>query len=72
MDIDKDDIEYDVAEIVNSRKRGGNVEYRIRWNGYTEDDDTWEMIDNLNCPQKLREFHEKYLRKPCDQLSTPQ
>ena len=68
IDIDKDDIEYDVAEIINSRKRCGNIEYRIRWDRYTEDDDTWEKIDNLNCLQKLSEFHEKYLRKPCDLL----
>ena len=64
MDLDEEDIEYDVAQIVNSRRRRGIVEYRIRWDGYTEEDDTWETIDKLSCPDKLREFHEKHPRKP--------
>ena len=68
MNTKEDNIEYDMAEIINSRKRHGNIEYRIRWDRYTEDDDTWEKIDNLNCLQKLSEFHEKYPQKPCDLL----
>ena len=68
MNTEEDDIEYDVAEIINSRKRRRNIKYQIQWDGYTKDDNTWEKIDNLNCLQKLSEFHEKYPRKPCDLL----
>ena len=40
MDLDEEDIEYDIAQIVNSRRRRRIVEYRIRWDGYMEEDNT--------------------------------
>ena len=64
MDLNEEDIEYDVAQIVNLRRRHRTVAYCIQWDGYTEEDDIWETIDKLSCPDKLREFHEKYPQKP--------
>ena len=40
MDLNEKDIKYDVAQIINSRRRRGVVEYRIRWDRYTEENDT--------------------------------
>ena len=70
MDVDEEeDIEYGVEEILDSRRNRGKVYYRVRWEGYAEQDDTWEPIDVLDgCPDKLREFREKFPNKPFDQV----
>ena len=42
---------YEVEAIVNHRGVPGKYQYRVRWHGYTEDDDTWEdesHFDDVN------------------------
>ena len=52
-----DEEEYVVEKIVGCRTKKGRVEYRIRWKGYDESDDTWEPAENLQKVQKLiREY----------------
>ncbi|KAJ3672590.1 hypothetical protein LUZ60_007311 [Juncus effusus] len=55
--------EYEVWKIVNicygepnkDDKRG--LHFKVRWKGYTENDDTWESIENLsNCHEAIREY----------------
>ena len=67
-DMDEDEAEvWEVEEIVNYRTRKGVVQYRVHWAGCTEFEDTWETIDHLyNCPDKLKEYQPKFLRKPRD------
>ena len=69
QDMDKDEAEvWEVEEIVNSRTVKGVVQYRLRWAGCTEFENTWETIDHLyNCPVKLKEFRQKFGRKPRDE-----
>ena len=44
-------------EMVNPRRHKGVVQYRVRWTGCMEFEDTWETIDQLdNCTDKLKEF----------------
>mmetsp|Transcript_11186 Transcript_11186/g.17296 ORF Transcript_11186/g.17296 Transcript_11186/m.17296 type:complete len:175 (-) Transcript_11186:80-604(-) len=38
---------FEVEKVVDKRKRGKQVEYKIRWKGCTEADDTWEPARNL-------------------------
>ena len=44
---------YDVEEILESRKKGNKVEYLVRWAP------SWEAEKNLNCAKLLREFKQK-------------
>ena len=67
MDEDEEEI-WEVEEIVNSRRVKRVVQYRVRWTGYTELEDTWETIQHLNnCAKKLQEFQERFPRKPQDE-----
>ena len=62
----KEDI-YEVERIVASRpQKNGKLEYRVKWKGWPESDNTWEPEENLGCPKKLREFkeREKHQKKP--------
>ena len=67
MEQDEEEI-WEVEEIVNSRRVKGVVQYRVRWTGCTELEDTWETFEHLdNCPEKLQEFRQKFPRKPSDE-----
>ena len=65
QDHDDEDIIYGVDHIVNSRSRRiqgqKRVEYRIRWEGYQEQDDTWQLFEDLGqgVYPALIEFHQK-------------
>jgi hypothetical protein len=53
--------EYEVEEILSSRRYRGRIQYLVRWKGYTREDDTWEPISNLeNSQDAIAEFHRKY------------
>ena len=69
QDMYEDEAEvWEVEEIVNSRTVKGVEQYRVRWAGCTEFEDTWETIDHLdNCPDKLKELRQKFPRKPRDE-----
>ena len=43
MDEDEDD-NYEVEQMVDSRRVRGKVQYRVRWVGYSEMEDTWEVL----------------------------
>jgi chromobox protein 1 len=34
------------------------VEYLIKWEGYPDDENTWQGADDMNCPDLVREFEE--------------
>ena len=54
---------YEVERIVGKRKRGSNVEYRVRWKGYDASDDTWEPLFHLaNATAKVKAFEQAQAR----------
>ena len=55
-DMDGDEAEvWEVEEIVNSRTIKVVLQYRVRWAGCTEFEDTWETMDHLdNGTNKLK------------------
>ena len=39
--------------------QGGGVEYLVKWEGFPEDDATWEPQKNILCPQLIHEYDQK-------------
>ena len=52
--------EYEVEKIVDKRKikrgRGIQIQYKVRWKNYSSNEDTWEPLKNLYCPEKILEY----------------
>ena len=58
QDDEQDELFYNVKFIVASKHVGRKVKYRVWWEGYTEQDDTWETIENLcNAMQAVQDYY---------------
>ncbi|CAH6830339.1 M-phase phosphoprotein 8 [Phodopus roborovskii] len=56
---DGDDV-FEVEKILDMKCEGGRNLYKVRWKGYTSDDDTWEPEVHLeDCKEVLLEFRKK-------------
>ncbi|NXN92884.1 MPP8 phase, partial [Rhinopomastus cyanomelas] len=56
---DDDDV-FEVEKILDMKTEGGTVLYKVRWKGYTSDDDTWEPEVHLeDCKEVLLEFRKR-------------
>jgi len=55
--------EWEVEEVLDSRKRYGHLEYRVKWVG--EDESTWQPAEDLgNAQDAVSLFHQVYPRRP--------
>ena len=53
--------EYKVEKILNKKKFRGKDQYLVQQKGYTVEEDTWELRENLrNAEDLVREFKEEY------------
>src|SRR5580692_6159390 len=54
--------EYEVELIINHRHHGKKrqLQYLIRWKGYSAADDTWEPADQVHAPDLVRKYHQKH------------
>ena len=34
----------------------GKLQYLVKWVGYSEEENTWEPVQNLDCKDKIKEF----------------
>ncbi|XP_068081276.1 chromobox protein homolog 5 isoform X1 [Anabrus simplex] len=48
--------EYEVEKVVDSKIVRGQTQYKIRWKGFSPENDTWEPEEDLNCPELIQEF----------------
>jgi hypothetical protein len=54
--------EYEVEEIRDARSygRARQLQYLIKWKGYSEAHNSWEPVKHIHAPQKLQEFKDKH------------
>jgi hypothetical protein len=58
------DIEYVIEKIVDEdRNDKGHPIYRVRWEGYSKEDDTWEVESSLPLPMVLQYLRNKVLAR---------
>ena len=53
--------EFEVEKVLSSRicVDTSRHEFLVKWVGYPSDANSWEPVKNLNCPDKLSEFHQR-------------
>ena len=58
--------EYEVEDIFDSQLKRGKLEYLVKWSGYINDHNTWELKLNLvNSKEAISDFHKSNPSAPC-------
>ena len=61
----KDEKEYKVTEILDSRKIEKGQEYLISWAGYSAEENSWEPKENVQkCQQAIKNYQQQYPKDP--------
>lgn len=57
---------YQVEAIVDHKKEKGKTVYRVRWKGYSANQDTWQLANDLSCKDLLKKYKKKLERENKD------
>jgi hypothetical protein len=49
--------EYEVEAILDSQLRYNHLEYLVKWKGYNDSHNSWQVYQNLHTKAKVAKFH---------------
>ena len=50
--------EWEVERILGARRRRNQLQYLIRWKGFSEAHDSWEPLTHIKADQRIKEFYQ--------------
>ena len=61
--------EWEVEKILDSRHHRNQIQYRVKWTGVHDPDNTWYPARNFeNSPNLIQQLHEEYPEKPAPEI----
>jgi len=68
--------DFEVEKVIGKRIEKKSVQYFIKWKGYPDEDNTWEPIEHLDCPNAIAAYEIAEERKaqglPADEVAGEQ
>ena len=64
VEVEDEEEEWDVEDILDSRITDGQLQYLVKWLDFGPEDNSWQPATNLQCPEKLKEFHQRNPDRP--------